>query len=94
MRNDFALGWNKQVGWNWMNSHVRHLGADAPSHGDAVAGGYIGVRRIQVYFRSAARGQHDGLGDERLHLTRRFIEDVSPENPVFGGGTDGCRALA
>jgi phage tail tape-measure protein len=54
IRKDFAYGWYRQVGWNWMNSMFEHAAAGAPGHRDAVAGGGVRIGGVQVDLAGAA----------------------------------------
>ena len=51
--------------------HVRDAATRPPSHGDAVAGGGIGIGCVEIYFARAARRQH-GI--------------IRPDGPDLAGG--------
>ena len=56
--------------------HVGHRAAGAPAHGDAVAGGGVGVGRVEVDLAGAAGGEDRRARPEGLHLARLDVEDV------------------
>lgn len=56
--------------------HVRHPAAGAPGHRDAVAGGGVRIRRVQVDLAGAARGQHRVFRLEGEHVATVYILHV------------------
>src|SRR5436853_740 len=72
MRNDFACGWKRHVGWNWKNSM---LPTAAPARGAALAPEIVldGVAR---QMRVEARAEGDEIADTRGPLVHHHVDDV------------------
>ena len=62
--------------------HVRHRGARAPSHRDAVAGRGVGVGRVEVDLPRAPRGEEREARPQGAHGARLAVEDVGAPDPV------------
>ena len=59
--------------------HVRHPAARAPGHGDAVAGGGVGVGGVEVDLAGAAGGQDGVRRAEGQHLVGGLVERVQAQ---------------
>ena len=78
MRNDGrSPGWNRAVGWNWINSSVGHSALCTVYHGYAVAGGHERVGGCLVYCAAAAGGHHRYFRQESVHTSFCEVEHVS-----------------
>jgi hypothetical protein len=62
--------------------HVRHGRARAPAHGDAIAGGDVGVGREEIHLAGAARGKHREARGEGANRARLAIEHVRAPDPI------------
>ena len=79
-----------------MELHEFHVADDrsrAVGHGDAVARGDVGIRRVLVDLPDAAGGEHDRSRAERLHFSRRDVEHVGAEHAVGGIARGNLRIL-
>ncbi len=56
--------------------HVADAAAGAPGHGDAVAGGSVGVAGVAVDLAHAASGQHHGRRAQRLHALAVHVQRI------------------
>ena len=56
--------------------HVRHPAAGAPGHGDAVAGGGVGIGGVEIDLAGAAGGQHGMLGGKGSNLAAGLVEHI------------------
>src|SRR5512141_1897973 len=79
IRNDFACGWKRQVGWNWMNSR---FATAAPAQRDAVARRGVGIGRIEVDLAGAAAGQQGIPGAEGLDRVGLEVQRIGSPDPV------------
>ena len=62
--------------------HVRDPAAGAPAHGDAVAGGDVGIAGVDVDLAGAAAGDDHEAGLEGLDLIAAMIEQIGTEHAV------------
>ena len=65
--------------------HVRDDRSRAPGHRHAVARRDVRVRRVEINFPAAARGQDQPVGPNRFHFARALIEHVNAEAAIFRG---------
>ena len=65
--------------------HVRHAGSGAIGHGHPVAGGDVGVGRIEIDLAATTGGQHRDSSGEGLNQARGFVEAIDPEAAVDAG---------
>ena len=68
--------------------HVRHPAACAPGHGDAVAGGRIGVGGVQVDLAGPTRGQHRAPGCNGQHSAAGGVLHVHAQAARLGLGVE------
>jgi hypothetical protein len=69
-----------------MELHELHVGdptARAPGHGDAVAGGDVGVAGVEIDLVGPAGGQHHEAGEEGLDLPVAEIEDIGAQTAML-----------
>jgi hypothetical protein len=62
--------------------HVRHPAAGAPGHGDAVAGGRVGVGGVEIDLAGAAGGERRVAGAQGQHAVAGDVEHVGAEAAV------------
>ena len=62
--------------------HVAHPATGAPGHGDAIAGGDIGVAGVEIDLAGAARGDDHETGQQGLDLAAGIVEDIGAETAV------------
>ncbi len=78
----FGLRMIEAGGMELVELHVGHAAAGAPGHGDAVAGGGIGVAGIEIDLAGATGGQHHvprGIG---VHVVVTALQHVGAETAV------------
>ena len=63
--------------------HVRDAATGAPAHGDAVARGDIGIRRIKINLPRAAGGEHRIRRGDGQHFIGDFIQHVGAITTLF-----------
>ena len=62
--------------------HVRHPTAGTPRHGDAVAGGAVGIAGVEIDLARAAGGERHARRLEHLHPARVAVEDIGAEGAI------------
>ena len=65
--------------------HVRNRRPRAPRHGDPVARGDVGIRRVQVDAPASSGGQHRHIGAKCLHLPRGLIQNIEADTGILHG---------
>ena len=57
--------------------HIRHAAARAPTHGDAIAGGGIGIGGVEIDFAGAASRQHCVMRANGADLSCHAVQHIS-----------------
>ena len=87
----FGFGVEKAGGVELDEFHVAHRRARPPRHGHAVAGGDVGIRRVEVNFAAAAGGEHDAVAAQGEDAAGFFVEHVDADHTILGGVTEFAR---
>ena len=65
--------------------HIRNHRPGPPSHGNAVAGRDIGIRRIEIHFSTSPRGGHGHIGAQGFYDAGGLIEHIDTEATILHG---------
>ena len=65
--------------------HVRNGRAGAPGHRHAVAGGHIGIGRVEINLPATAGGEDSDRRAEGFDRSGGLIEDIGADDAVFHG---------
>ena len=83
MRNDFAFGMIKTGRMELHEFHVGNRRAGAKRHRHAVAGGDVGIGRVEINLAATARRQQRHRRGEGPDAARLFVKNVRAEAAVF-----------
>jgi hypothetical protein len=78
----FGGGMIEAGGMELNELHIGHGGPRAIGHGDAVAGGDVGIGGVKIDFAAAAGGQEDKGGGEGLDPVCGFVKHISAQAAV------------
>ena len=62
--------------------HIGHPAAGTPGHGNAIAGGTVGVAGVQIHLAGTTGGQYHGVGADDIHFAGIVIQKIRADTAM------------